>query len=215
MEEESLRFWIIPIICMVAAMGVIFPFMINHQITIVHPNAAIEIDEIKKMTCEELKTRNALGSYWTSTNGEFARDKVQRCIDAEKEYKSQLSKIRQVGTHQEKIDAGFTKLWFGVYDHPDLSYRKVPSLIVLPNGLIENNDLYPSEIKVIIGYNNTIIFENKDQVGWFVTADYGEFGTPLLKPNDTASVTISDPGIYGYYSKPWTTGTLTVFENQQ
>ena len=76
MDEDSIRYWIIPILCMVTAMGVIFPYVLYYQQTVVFPNSVIELDELKNMPCDELSTRNALGSYWTPNNGEFARDKL-------------------------------------------------------------------------------------------------------------------------------------------
>ena len=212
MEESSLRFWIIPIICLVVAMGVIFPFILHHQATVIFPKAAIEIDQLKNMSCDEIKSRNALGSYWTTENGKFARDKVVDCKNALKALKEKLRIIRNNATHQEKLDAGFTKLWFGVYDHPKLPFSITPTRVTILPGTMNNSELFPKQLDVIIGYNNTINWTNLDDTPYFITADHNKFGTGLIKPNETASFTIYESGTYGYYSKPWLTGTITVMD---
>lgn len=212
MNEDSLRYWLIPILCMTIVIGLIFPYILYNQQTVVFPNAALELDELKNMQCDELTAKNALGSYWTRNNGKFARDKIGDCKDAKESYQKNLTDIRREGTHQEKLDAGFEKLWFGVYDHPDLPFRKVLSIIPIPLGTVTNETLYPSEITVISSYNDTIKFVNEDVVGIWLSEDYGKFGFALIQPNETASIQVSEPGMYGYYSKPWLTGTLTVLE---
>lgn len=213
MGENSLRFWIIPIVCLIIILGIIFPYLLYHKTTVIFPNAVIELDEIKKMSCIEITARNSLGSYWTIDNGKIARDKVQDCKDASKALKEQLRIIRNNATHQEKLDAGFTKLWFGVYDHPKLPFAIMPTQVKLLPGTMNNSELFPKELNVIIGYNNTIKFTNLDDVSYSITADYGEFETGLIKPNETASITIYSPGTYGFYAKPWLTGTITVLDS--
>lgn len=193
-------------------MGVIFPYVLYYQNTIVYPNAAIELDEIKKMSCVEITARNSIGSYWTPDNGKFARDKVQDCKDASLALKKELRIIRNNATHQEKLDAGFTKLWFGVYDHPKLPFSITPVQITIFPGTIINSELFPKQLTVIIGYNNTIKWTNLDDTPYFITANHNEFGTGLIKPNETASFTIYESGTYDYYAKPWLTGTITVMD---
>jgi len=210
MGENSLRFWIIPIVSLIVMMGIIFPYVLYYKDTVVFPNATIELDEIKKMSCKEITARNSIGSYWTPNNGKFARDKVQDCKDVSISLKEQLREIRKNATHQEKLDAGFTKLWFGVYDHPKLPFALMPVQIKLLPGTMNNPELFPKQLDVIIGYNNTIKFTNLDNATYSITADYGEFETGLIKPNETSSITIYDAGTYGFYAKPWLTGTITV-----
>ena len=213
MEEESaLRYWIIPIVCLIIIMGIIFPYILYHQTTVIFPNAVIELDKMKKMSCVEITARNSIGSYLTPDNGKFARDKVLDCKDASNALKEQLRIIRNNATHQEKLDAGFTKLWFGVYDHPKLPFSITPTRVTILPGTMNNSELFPKQLDVIIGYNNTIKWTNLDDTVYFISSDYGEFETGLIKPNETASFTIYNPGTYGYYAKPWLTGTVTVLE---
>ncbi len=213
MEGNSLRFWIIPIVSMVIIMGIIFPYVMYYKTTVVFPNAIVELDEIKKMSCKEITARNSLGSYWTPDNGKSARDKVKDCKNASIALKEELRIIRNNATHQEKLDAGFTKLWFGVYDHPELPFTIMPAQVKILPGTLSNSELFPKQLDVIIGYNNTIKWTNLDDTPYFINSDYGEFGTGLIKPNETASFTIYSPGTYGYYAKPWLTGTITVVES--
>ena len=46
MDEESLRFWIIPIVCIVAVLG-IFSVSLEYKVNTVFPNAELERMEIK------------------------------------------------------------------------------------------------------------------------------------------------------------------------
>ncbi len=213
MGENSLQFWIIPIISLIIIVGVIFPYILYYQNTVVYPNATIELDEIKKMSCVEITARNSIGSYWIPDNGKFARDKVQDCKDAAIALKKELRTIRNNATHQEKLDAGFTKLWFGVYDHPKLPFSITPTQVTILPGTMINPELFPKQLTVIIGYNNTVKWTNLDDTPYFIIANYDEFGTGLIKPNETASFTIYESGTYGYYAKPWMTGTITVLDS--
>ncbi len=212
MDEDSTRYWIIPILALIIGF-VMFGFMMETKINDVLPNAAIEFDEIQSMTCPEIKERNSMGSYWTPENGKYARDKVKTCIDAEDTHKAQLKNIRQTGTHQDKIDAGFTKLWFGVYDHPDLSFSQVPGEIKIVHGSNHGfSNFIPNDTTVIIGYNNTIKFPNEADMVFMIQENHGLFMSKLIEPNQTASITINDPGEYEYFAKPWMTGKITVVE---
>lgn len=212
MEEESLRYWIIPIVCFVS-FGLIFTGMMIYKVDTQFPNAEIELNELEDMSCDDLSLRNALGSYWTPNNGQFARDKVNDCKDAKESYQKHLGDVRREGTHQEKLDVGFTKLWFGVYDHPDLPFLQKPVLVKILPGTINNSDLFPKQMTVIIGYNNTIRFENLDDIHYNIQEDYGVWSTGNIFTNETKSITLNDPGEYNYFAKPWLTGTLTVLEN--
>ena len=78
---------------MTIVMGLIFPYLLYNQQTVVFPNAALELDELKNMQCDELTAKNALGSYWTRDNGKFARDNLGDCKDANESYQKNLTDI--------------------------------------------------------------------------------------------------------------------------
>ena len=80
MDEDSMRFWIIPILAIIGV-AIMFSFSLDHKYNTVIPNAAIELDEIKEMSCIDLTKRNSMGSYWTPQNGKIAREKVDVCKD--------------------------------------------------------------------------------------------------------------------------------------
>jgi len=202
-------FWYIPLAAL--SVGIIMTVVVfEHKINTVFPNAEIELYSLKEMSCSEIKARNSIGSYWIPSNGVFARDKVDACKVSDIALKKHLNGILKEGTHQEKIDAGFTKLWFGVYDHQKLPFLKVFGNVTIPFGTIVNNSLYPSEITVIVGYNSTIQFKNEDHVGYLIEGD--EFGTPMIMPNATGTIRIDEPGEYNFHSHISLSGTITALE---
>lgn len=81
MEEDSLRFWIIPIICFVVVMG-IFVVILEYNFNTKMPNAEIELAEMQTMTCPEIEAKLEINQFWSMENGAFAREKGQGCADA-------------------------------------------------------------------------------------------------------------------------------------
>ena len=211
-QEDTRVYWIVPVAALALVLVGLFPFILNHQATTIMPNAQVELQGLKLMSCKEISARDSIGSYWTPKNGKYARDIIQDCKDLALAYKEKLRDIRTTGTHEDKTDAGFTQLWFGVYDHKFLPFSKSMTLFTILPGTISNEELFPTEFNVIVGYNNTIKVTNLDDVGWVVTSNDRDmsFFTGLLAPNDTASFTLREPGSYGYHSKPWLTGTINV-----
>jgi len=212
MNKDSRNFWIIPIVFL--AIGfIIMAFVIDHKINTIYPNAAIELDEIKAMSCDEVNARDSLGSYWTPANGKFARDQIKSCVAAKTAYLDNLREVLYNGTHQGKIDAGFTKLWFGVYDHPDLSFKPKSSIVKIVHTSIHGiSEFSPANITVIIGYNSTIKFENESDDTFIIQENNGQFITPQIQNQTSSNITLNDPGYYKYFAKPWMTGTITVLE---
>jgi len=87
----------------------------------------------------------------------------------------------------------------------DNSYKKYP----------EQEYFRPSEITVVIGVNNTVVWTNKDITGSAlhdVTSDQDLFKSSLLAPNESWSYTFSEPGEYKYYCQPheWMVGKVIV-----
>lgn len=78
MEEDALRFWIIPIICLVIVMG-FFVFSLNYKINIIFPNAELERQEIKEMACPEILLKDSSNRYWTSANAQIGKAKALGC----------------------------------------------------------------------------------------------------------------------------------------
>ncbi|MCE9653433.1 MAG: hypothetical protein K8Q89_10345 [Nitrosarchaeum sp.] len=80
--EDSLHFWIIPIAFL--ALGVtIFVIIIEYNINVLWPNAATELEEIKKMSCDEIKVKDGNNDYWTRENGKIGKEKADGCVEAE------------------------------------------------------------------------------------------------------------------------------------
>ena len=90
----------------------------------------------------------------------------------------------------------------------DNSYKKYP----------EQEYFRPSEITVVIGINNTVVWTNKDITGSAlhdVTSDNDLFKSNLLAPKESWSYTFSEPGEYKYHCQPheWMVGRVTVKQN--
>ena len=54
-------------------MGIVFPFVMEYKINTVYPNAEIEYNKIKQMSCPEIQAKNAVNNYWSHTNGKIGR----------------------------------------------------------------------------------------------------------------------------------------------
>jgi len=70
----------------------------------------------------------------------------------------------------------------------------------------------PASITVVIGVNNTVIWNNDDSVPHTVTADDGSFSSGNLNPGDSYSFTFTTPGTYAYHCSyhSWMKGTVIV-----
>lgn len=90
MEEDSLRYWIIPIICIVAIMGV-FSVTIEYKVNTIFPNAALEMEEIKKISCPEILAKDAANKYWTPENAAIGKAKAISCSVPQETESSGLS----------------------------------------------------------------------------------------------------------------------------
>jgi len=83
---------------------------------------------------------------------------------------------------------------------------------------LQEENLSPKVIKVVIGLNNTIRWNNIDDTPHTLTPDhmYNGFskGTGLLKPGESEERTFEIPGVYQYHGEPgpWITGTIIVEE---
>jgi len=70
----------------------------------------------------------------------------------------------------------------------------------------------PSTITVVIGVNNTVVWNNDDSVPHTVTANDGSFSSGNLNPGDSYSFTFTTPGTYAYHCSyhSWMKGTVIV-----
>ena len=92
MDEESVHFWIIPVICMVAVAG-IFGGLLVYQSVLVPPKAEMEYLEIKEMDCENIKEKNSTGAFWNDLNKITALMMIEKC-DADEQAIIQAEKDR-------------------------------------------------------------------------------------------------------------------------
>ena len=89
-----------------------------------------------------------------------------------------------------------------------------PGTVIMPVGVGNNQALnyLPAKIIVIIGQNNTVTFDNKDQAPHTVTADDGSFNSGNLNSGDSWTYTFNTPGTFHYHCAyhTWMTGTVVV-----
>ena len=90
MDEESLRFWIIPIVCIVAVLG-IFSVSLEYKVNTVFPNAELERMEIKNMSCDEITAKDSANDYWTSENSQIGKAKATSCAKPQESQSSGLN----------------------------------------------------------------------------------------------------------------------------
>ena len=91
---------------------------------------------------------------------------------------------------------------------------------ILPDSAIQGQDEYlsPKTIKVVIGVNNTVRWNNIDNTSHTLTPDHMSDGFStsigLLKPGESEERTFEIPGVYDYHGTPgpWITGTIIVEE---
>ena len=85
MEEDALRFWIIPILCLVVVM-VFFSFSVDYKYITSFLNAELERQEMKSMSCQEI-LKGSSNRYWSSENAKIGKAKAIVC-DPPKEVQS-------------------------------------------------------------------------------------------------------------------------------
>jgi plastocyanin len=87
-------------------------------------------------------------------------------------------------------------------------------VVSMPAGLGSNPQLNfsPGRITVVIGVNNTVIFENLDAVPHTVTASDHSFDSGSIAGGATWNYTFSSPGNFSFYCQyhSWMKGTVVV-----
>ena len=78
MEENSLHYWIIPIISIIVVAGIL-SFSLDYKINTVLPNAEIEREKMKVMSCPEILLKDSSNRYWTSENAQIGKAKALSC----------------------------------------------------------------------------------------------------------------------------------------
>jgi plastocyanin len=86
--------------------------------------------------------------------------------------------------------------------------------VVIPKGASENASLgfEPSNITVVIGVNNTVVWKNEDSDWHTAHSDGPEFNSGLIQPGGSFTHTFQRAGTYPYHCDPhpWMTGVVTV-----
>ncbi|NOJ27193.1 MAG: hypothetical protein DA330_04190 [Nitrososphaera sp.] len=99
-------------------------------------------------------------------------------------------------------------------------------VVIIPkDSSMLNNNFEPSVIKVVVGYNNTVVWINQDVVPHSVISDNGytdpingkfdstlDENHPFIGPNKQFAFTFTEKGEYHYHSEPhpWMRGTVIV-----
>lgn len=92
------------------------------------------------------------------------------------------------------------------------------TIVILPGSFdpTATETYSPANVKVLAGYNSTVIWVNSEQVNvaHTVTSDQGLFDSGLFGPKETWVFTFGRAGIYPYHCTPhpWMQGIVTVEE---
>jgi plastocyanin len=83
-------------------------------------------------------------------------------------------------------------------------------VVIIPKGASMNASLgfEPSNITVVIGVNNTVVWKNEDSDWHTATSDIPEFDSGMIPPGGSFTHTFLRAGTYAYHCDPhpWMTG---------
>jgi len=87
-------------------------------------------------------------------------------------------------------------------------------VVIIANGASENASLgfEPSNITIVIGVNNTVVWKNEDSDAHTATSDTPEFDSGMIPPGGIFTHTFLRAGTYPYHCDPhpWMTGVVIV-----
>ena len=87
-------------------------------------------------------------------------------------------------------------------------------VVIIANGAGENASLgfEPSNITIVIGVNNTVVWKNEDSDWHTATSDIPEFDSGVIQPGGSFTHTFLRAGTYAYHCDPhpWMTGVVIV-----
>lgn len=78
MTESSFHYWVVPIICIIVGM-LIFSYIVDYKVNTIFPNAELERQEMKELSCPEILIKDHTNDYWTSENREIGKNKAIGC----------------------------------------------------------------------------------------------------------------------------------------
>ena len=88
------------------------------------------------------------------------------------------------------------------------------AVVIIPEGASVNASLgfEPSNITVVIGVNNTVVWKNEDSDWHTATSDVPEFDSGMIQPGGSYTHTFLRAGTFPYHCDPhpWMTGVVTV-----
>jgi len=128
-HEDSLYFWIPPIIFLAIGVGIFITIM-AYNINVLYPNAEIELKEIQKMSCNEIKAKDSSNDYWSRENGKIGKEKVNACAEAElaaqKAEKEKEAKILADPNSLESLTRDLKK-YQDLYNSTQTKYKSLTS----------------------------------------------------------------------------------------
>jgi plastocyanin len=87
-------------------------------------------------------------------------------------------------------------------------------VVIIANGASENASLgfEPSNITIVIGVNNTVVWKNEDSDWHTATSDIPEFDSGVIQPGGSFTHTFLRAGTFPYHCDPhpWMTGVVVV-----
>ncbi|QMU54881.1 MAG: hypothetical protein GKS07_08330 [Nitrosopumilus sp.] len=91
-EENSLRFWIIPIVSMVCISVFLAGVIINHSLYTI-PLAEKQAQEIAGMSCEEIENFSSDNVLYTPSTRQLFADSTEGCAEAAKAVKAKQNEL--------------------------------------------------------------------------------------------------------------------------
>ena len=68
--------------------AVFLVFTLDYRYNVMYPNAAIEREQLKTITCDEILEKQKTGKYWSSENAKIGADKALACLPPPTEEKT-------------------------------------------------------------------------------------------------------------------------------
>ena len=220
-QENSIHFWLIPIVCFIAVFFLVLPPLYEHY-TVTIPEAKEDLEIIRTMSCDGIRMLTAENYVSVPENRKYLRDTLEKCAEIESDYKKRLKTVYDNGSDEKKLDAGFTFDLYDGWQHPDMQFvpdkeflhderlkQIKPVLLEIPENLRTDTSVNLPHLYLTNYVNNTIIFKNNDLVEHWFDDDHGEWHVGIMQPGETYTITIPI-GNYTYSNHPNHQGYIQV-----
>ena len=212
-HEDSRTYWIIPVAAFVLAAVIVIPSLSEYYF-VAMPDAKNDLKLMNSMSCDGIKLLASENYVSVPENRKLLRDKIENCAEIDLAYKSKLTKIYELGTREDKINAGFTFDLYNGWQHPAKRFQLdeellekerskliKPVIVDIPKNLREDDSVNMPYLTLVKHVNNTVIFKNNDSVQHWFDEDDGYWHVGIMEPGESFTITL-DVGNYTYSNHP-------------